>query len=138
LVANIEGLRRKWPLFGDDTLEESIRFYTESHDCFLTQGQEIEERVTAVAYESLVEDPEATLDRIAARCKLDPTRVARRIRMRPNTAGKGLRNVRNSAVGVVKDANREAYERMDPGEAETIREALAPLRDRLLGASFTV
>jgi hypothetical protein len=134
-VANIEGLRRKWKIFADEPLQQSIRFWAESHERFLADAETLTGRVLAVEYESLVADTEGALDRIGARCGLVPATTKRSLQTRPNTAGKGLRNVRNSAVGVVKDANREAIERMDPRDVDTIRAALTPLHERLRSAA---
>ena len=130
-VVNIEGFRRKWPTFGRDSLEANIRFYAETHECFLDTIPSLGERVVAVEYEQLVERHDETLNRVALRLGLRPAERSRRLHSRANAPGKGLRNVRQNRIEVVADASKAAYERLDAAEAEAIREALGPLHERL-------
>ncbi len=104
-VANLEGLRRKWALFGDAPLEESTRFYQIIHECFLTSAAALPESTFAVEYEVLVEDPDGVLNKLGRRLGLAPARRRRRLSTYPNVEGRGVRNVRKSKIGVVKDAN---------------------------------
>ena len=137
-VANVEGYRRKWPTFGDDTPEATICFYHDIHERFLDAAGELEGRIVAVEYESLIAEPDAVLGRIGERLRLTPSTRLEKLPTAPNFEGKGVRNVRNNKVGVVTDANARARARLDPEEAARIETALAPIHARLLGAPFTI
>jgi hypothetical protein len=134
-VANLEGWRRKWRAFGDDSLDECIRLYRDMHERFFEEVAELGERVVYVAYEELVEDPERTLDRLGRRLGLERRRDTVRfpgLSELDNVEGMGLRNVHRSRIGVVQDANRRSYERISLYEIERIQKELDPLRKRLL------
>jgi hypothetical protein len=137
-VANVEGWRRKWSLFGNDSLEECIRFYAEMHETFLRFAKRGEERFAGVSYEEFVENPDEKLSAIAARFQLERARRRRRLARVPNVAGMGIRNVRNGEIGVVTDANQCAYERLGPEQAEAISSALGELHSRLHTVPFKV
>lgn len=137
-VANIEGFRRKWPPFARDPLEASIRFWAWIHERFLESRERLGERAAVVEYERFVEHPEQMLDRLGERFDLAAARRRRRLPGRANVQGRGIRNVARGRIGVVRDANRQAYARLEPGEAERIREALEPLRARLREAAIEV
>ncbi len=137
-VVNVEGLRRKWLAFGNDALSETIRFYAESHERFLSASEAFPERAIAVEYEALVAHPDETLAAIGERLGLRPARRRMRLPTRPNTEGKGIRNVRGGQIGVVTDANRRALERLDPAEVEEIHSALDPLYQRLRDLPFKI
>jgi hypothetical protein len=137
-VANIEGLRRKWKTFGSASLGECIRFYSDVHERFLAALPSFPERVLAVEYEKLVDRYDETLSRIGERFELEAARRRLRLPTRPNLEGMGVRNVRGSRIGVVKDATRRAVDRLDPADAERIRAALGPLHARLRSLPFGV
>jgi hypothetical protein len=130
-VTNIEGFRRKWPTFGSDSLQASIQFYAEMHERFLEAGQAFADRVTAVDYSDLVRANDALLDALGARLLLAPAGAHRRLRSRGNLEGRGIRNVKNSRIGVVDDADARAYDRMDAAAIEEVQSALAPLYTRM-------
>jgi Sulfotransferase family len=134
-VANVEGLRRKWSTFGDDRLDETIRFYREIHEHFLRAAERFPERVCFVEYERLVERAEATLDELGARLGLAPARRLRRLPLIPNVEGKGVRNVQGQRIGMVADANDRSRARLEPRAAQAIEAALGPLHERLRAAA---
>jgi hypothetical protein len=137
-VVNVEGFRRKWPAFGNDALSETIRFYAETHEHFLSAAEIFPERVVAVEYEALVTRPDQALSKIGERFGLRPASRRMRLATQPNTEGKGIRNVRGGEIGVVTDANRRALERLDPAEVAEIRSALDPLYQRMCDMSFKI
>jgi len=136
-VANVEGLRRKWPTFGDDSLDESIRFYARTHEAFLDASPELAGRVVGIEYEQLVADSDGALGRLAEHLELLPSRRPARLATAPNVEGMGIRNVRQGRIQVVKDATQRALERLG-SEAETIRASLEPVHRRMRTASFTL
>lgn len=137
-VANVEGLRRKWSTFANDSLAESIRFYTEIHERFLRGVEACSERVVAVEYETLVEHYDATTARIGERLGLAPATKRRGLWPVANVEGEGIRNVRGNRIRVVKDANQRAYERLGQEPVDEIRTALGPLHERLRALPFGV
>jgi hypothetical protein len=130
-TANVEGFRRKWKVFGNDTLDASIRFYTLLFDTFLREAEAMPERAVLVEYERLVASPEKSLAALGARLGLAPARTRRRLWTSPNIEGMGIRNVQNNEIGFVRDANQRARDRLAPAELAALDSALAPLRERL-------
>lgn len=130
-LANVEGFRRKWSLFGDAPLAESIGFYRETHETFLRQAASFPERVVAVEYEEFVERPDAKLEAIGRRLNLPEARRTLRIASRPNVEGRGVRNVKRNRVGLVAGTTDRALARLDAAEAAEIRAGLGPLHARL-------
>ncbi len=130
-VANVEGFRRKWPTFGRDRFEESIRFWAELHERFLEHAETLGERAFVVEYEHFVARHDEVLSVLGRRMGLDPARERRRLPHRDNVEGRGIRNVSRSRIGVLEDENRKAYERLAAPDVAAVREALEPLRARL-------
>lgn len=134
-VANIEGLRRKWRVFAEDTLEECIRFYRSIHEIFLAEAKRFADRVLFVDYAELVEGPDSELDRVSERLGLAPARRRLAVPDAPNAEGKGIRNVRGNRVEMVTDADRRARQRLAPEEVAVIERSLRPLHVRLREAA---
>ncbi|MFP6660504.1 MAG: sulfotransferase [Myxococcota bacterium] len=130
-VVNIEGFRRKWGTFGDDTLEENIRFWAELHRRLLDTGSALGDRLNIVEYETLVNAPDAMLETLGQRLGLARGHSAIDLRDRPNEPGKGLRSFVGGHVSVESGANAEAYERIGSDFAEQIRSALDPIHQTL-------
>jgi hypothetical protein len=130
-VATVEGLRRKWPGFAREPLEESIRFYAAIHESFLEQVSAFPERVAWVRYESLVGRYDEVLGALAERAGLRVARTRRRLPTRGNVEGQGIRNVSRSRIGVVADANVRARENLPREAVASIETTLGPLHERL-------
>ena len=126
-VANVEGFRRKWRTFGDDVLDECVRFYAAIHESFLEQAAAFPERVMWVEYETLVRDYDAMLGELARRLELEPAHARRRLAQRTNVPGQGIRNVAHGRIGVVLDANERAYGNLSEPEIARIRDVLGPV-----------
>lgn len=138
-VANVEGFRRKWRLFGDESLDEAIRFYRAIHERFLAEAPRLGDRVLAVEYETLVEEPDAAFAQIGARLGLAPASRQLKFASRPNAEGMlGLRNVKKGEIQVVRDSNARARARLTPAEVAAIDASLGPLRERLRSTPFTL
>lgn len=137
-VANIEGFRRKWPVFGQDDLAANIRFYRAMHERFLAERDVWGERALVLGYEALVAEPEATRDVITRRLGFERRGVPRTVESRGNTRGQGIRNVGEGGVGIVRDANARAIESVAPGDADEIRGELGDLHAQLLALAENV
>jgi len=137
-VVNLEGWRRKWRVFGDDTMEECIRLYAAMHESFLRFSKGRDGAVLGVPYEEFVGNPDEMQAAIGERLGLAPARCRRALATKPDVAGMGIRNVRNNRIGVVTDANQQAYERIGPEAAEEIRRGLGDLQARLRAAPFNL
>lgn len=135
-VVNIEGFRRKWERFRDDPLEESLRFYRETHERFLEAAEGLGDRVHVVEYETLVEHPEATFATLRRRLGLEAASSQRRLPTRANVEGQGIRNVARGRIGVVRTANERSYQRLATPTVEVIRNALGPLHERMRGLAL--
>ncbi len=130
-VANVEGFRRKWPVFGADPLDESIRFWAGVHEAFLEQSASFPERVVCIEYEALVADYEPMLASLSERLDVDLARTVRPVDARAEGKGRGLRGVEAGRIRVVRDANARSYETLSEAEVDRIREMLSPLHERL-------
>lgn len=137
-VANIEGLRRKWTTFNEDTLEAGIRFYAAIHEAFLQAAESFPESAILVPYQEFTADPNGTMEAIGARFGLARSKRPRRLQSRSNVEGKGIRNVRYNRVHVVTDADQRARDRMDPADVKQIEAALDPLFERLRSSAITI
>jgi hypothetical protein len=137
-VANVEGLRRKWRVFGDGPLDATIGFWHDIHRAFLNAAAAMPGRAHAVEYEALVEAPDAVLTTLAERLAIPRSAQGQRLRESPNVEGQGIRNVSDGKIGYVTDANQRARARLAPDEADRIETALAPLERELREASFTI
>lgn len=135
-VANIEGFRRKWRLFGSSDLTESIRFYRTLHECFLDSMDRREgRRVLMLSYESLVSALPEALTVIHERVGLSRASSRPSLHSRPNVPGQGIRNVHDDQIDVVPDANAAAYRNLPEHEIDWIREELGPLYARMMERS---
>lgn len=137
-AANLEGMRRKWPLFGSAPLDECIAFFRRMHERYLDDSEPFRERALVVRYRDLVSRPRPTLAAVAERAGLQPTTRRLRVPDAPNVEGQGVRNVRDSRVEMVTDADQRARDRLPPDETRRIDEALAPLMARLEAVALDV
>ena len=130
-VANIEGFRRKWLTFGDDRLEESVRFWAAIHESFLEQAESFPDRWISVEYEALVERYEEVLAGLAAGLGIQPSERRRPVAARDVGMGRGLRGAEGGRIQVVRDANARSYATLEDDDIARIREPLGPLHARL-------
>lgn len=126
-VASVEGFRRKWARFRDAPLEDAIRFYAELHRQFVEDTTECQDRVTYVAYETLVTRYDEVMDDLGRQLDLHPARRRRHLASRANVEGQGIRNVRHNRIEVDPEANRKSYDRLSRDEIDLILERLRPL-----------
>ncbi len=130
-VVNIEGFRRKWLTFGNDRLEESVRFWAAIHESFLEQAKSFPDRWISVEYEALVERYEEVLAGVAARLGIEGIERTRPVAARDVGKGRGLRGVEGGRINVVRDANARSYAILEGDDIAQIRESLGPLHARL-------
>lgn len=136
-VANIEGFRRKWPLFSRATVSENIGFYQRCHERFLELADSSELDATVVAYEDLVGDYEVVLGAIGEHLSLPRRAVVASVDPRTDSGGKGIRNVVDGRISVLPGTNKTSYERLSDNEISLIRADLADLHQRLLSRRLT-
>jgi hypothetical protein len=84
-----------------------------------------------VDYDRLVESKTAVIDRLADFCGLQPLEQPRKLQDRPAKPGKGLRNVVDGRIHVIKNRSAQSWQRMHPEEITYIQERLWPLYTRL-------
>lgn len=130
-VANIEGFRRKWLTFGNDRLEESVRFWGSIHESFLAQAESFPERCISVEYEALVATYEDVLGRLAGQLGIESAVEARPVAARDVGHGRGLRGVEAGRIKVVRDANARSYATLEDDDIARIRQRLGPVYARL-------
>ncbi|MGH0033767.1 MAG: sulfotransferase family protein [Myxococcota bacterium] len=130
-VANIEGFRRKWKLFGRSPLDEAIGFYRRIHESFLQAAERFPADVRVVDYAQLVAHDAAILEGLGQWARVGPASESLALPDRENRAGRGARNVVGGEVRVVSGADRSSYERLAEAEISAIRDGLADLAQRL-------
>lgn len=130
-VANVEGFRRKWLTFRNDTLEESVRFWAAVHERFLEVSAPFADRVVTVEYEALVADYEGSIERLSRTLGVPAVERPRPVEARAEGRGRGLRGVASGRIRVLRDANERSYETLEADEIERIRELLTPVHARL-------
>lgn len=131
-VANIEGLRRKWPkLFGVASIRDVCDFWEKLHRQFEADVAGFERFVRWYEYEALVANPDAWLEETAGFCELERRKEPRRYKDRSNEPGKGLRNVSEGVIEVDRDAAAGKPGTLSPVEVEEIRSRLSGPHARL-------
>ncbi len=130
-IPSIEGLRRKWGLFGRTDLHELGEFWMELHRSFSAWAHGSENDVLAVTYRDLVERTDATTSWVARRLGLTPRPSPTRLEDRPDQPGKGLRNVVEGRIRVVDgDLPREDFS-LGEADVEWLSENLTPFYDEI-------
>lgn len=132
-VANVEGFRRKWITFGNDRLEESVRFWAAIHESFLEQAKSFPDRWISVEYEALVERYEEVLAGLAASLGIEAAERTHPVAARYVGKVRGLRGVEDGRITVLRDSNARSYATLEEDDIARIREALGPLHARLRG-----
>jgi hypothetical protein len=131
-VASIEGLRRKWKLFGRASLRECLEFYCRLHEESLSLFEEIGISPIVVDFDSFTNDEHMALGRLASRLKMSPVSRTVTIESRPNVPGKGVRNVTAGRVTVMSGTSRASYQRMSHDEIDEIHQATMSTYQRML------
>jgi hypothetical protein len=127
-VANVEGLRRKWPeVFGRAALEEVCAFWTDLHERFLADTRPFAGAVRILSYQDLVDAPERRLREVARFCGLRRRARPMALEDRPNRPGPALRNVVGGRIHVVTDADEQARRRLSSEERDVIASRTAAL-----------
>lgn len=131
-VANLEGFRRKWPTFARAPLIESIGFYRRTHERFLELADQCSLDVVAIAYEDLVGRYEAVLSQLAEHLDLSPRDAVGSVHARPDSGGKGIRNVAQGRISLLSRTNESSYSALAPGDVSLIRSELGELHHRMM------
>jgi hypothetical protein len=126
-VACIEGMRRKWPLFGNAPIEKAIDFYEDIHTKFLEVAEKTKLNAVYVGYNQLVRDSDMTLSTICKYGNLQPGVTDSFYEERPNRQGQGVRNVADGKLKIVQDADQKAYARLNHAEINKVKSRLDPL-----------
>ncbi|MBF0455062.1 MAG: sulfotransferase [Magnetococcales bacterium] len=141
---NIEGLRRKWPdFYGQESLELLCDFWQDLHEQFLADCQDFPDKTLMIAYETLVENSLELLHKTADFCALPPRTFplgfinAPHYDDRPNSAGKGIRHVKNGVISLrsAEEKKRQPYTLSDQ-EVSRIRQRLSPTYEKYLARSL--
>lgn len=121
-VEVIEGFKRKWPRpYGKSSVEALCDFYNELHEIFMHDAKDFGEDLIALSYQQLVEDPEHWVEEIGRWAGLRRRKNALEYRDQPNRPGKGLRNVVDGKIEVVKDAFHDVKQTFSQEETALIR-----------------
>ena len=122
----VEGLRRKWSVFSNATLDDTCKFWCQVHERFMSDVENHMDRVVALPYEMLCEDPERALDRLERAVGLRRRDVPKTMSDRADTEGFGLRNVVGGRIEVRPAPNQKALDRLSPDDLERIEELCGP------------
>ncbi len=136
-VANIEGFRRKWRLFGRSSLDEAIGFYRHIHEAFLRAAEDFAESVRVVNYRDLVQHDAEILEWLGDWAGLTVASEPLELPNRGSRRGRGARNIENGRIKVVSGADRESYGRLTEPEISRIQDELSDLMERLDARAWT-
>jgi hypothetical protein len=130
-LGHIEGMRRKWDLFGKATLDEVCSFWRNLHEQFLIDIHPFRSQVIGFTYEEFVADAESCCERMRWFLELEPRADRKRREDRTNRPGYALRNVVDGTVRIIGNANAEAIDRLSMADRKSIADALMPLYERM-------
>jgi hypothetical protein len=120
-ITTIEGLRRKWELFRNASLEDLCIFWSETHSTFSQQSAAFTDRLIGVTYEDLVDKPAEISSRVANWIGLKARETRFMYQDQENKAGRGLRNVVDGEVVVDPNAEQESLQRMPAKDQDLIK-----------------
>lgn len=103
-VQSIEGLRRKWPLFGNSQLFEVCSFWKDMHNAFLRDIRGMKSDVFLISYEELISNSEDSLKNVASKLGMKERKTKKEYNNKPNLQGKGLRNIVNGKIKVTDNS----------------------------------
>jgi hypothetical protein len=130
-VANVEGIRRKWSLFAESSLEEAIEFYRTIHEAFLEAIEEFSDDCLLIDYDEMVRRDAEYIRGLSSWLDIGAPTSSLPMRDRPNVKGRGVRAVSGKTISVVQGASGEAYARLSSTEVEAIQMGLSDLMSRL-------
>lgn len=113
-LVHIEGLVRKWPLFGNSDIHEVIEFWKLIHEEFVSSIKSSQVKAGAICFEDFLEDPEIFMKDIGTFCSLTPRKKIKTRKKIENKKGFALRNVTGGKIKIDKLAsNIEASQYSD-------------------------
>lgn len=134
-VSNIEGLRRKWQIFREASLEELCYFWESLHKTFIEETEEFASDVRFISYEQLLEKTDRVIKEVARFCNLRPREQIKRYDNKLNTPGKGYRNVIKGKIRISNDPIHPSIFALSNKDADYVKERLSPMYGKLLELS---
>lgn len=129
-IGAVEGLRRKWRLCRDETVERVSEFWVEMHMETMRQATSSGVDIVSVCYEDLCQSPESVLTGVGQRLGLRRRDAPLRVADRPNLRGFGVRNVSDGLINVSPEASNGGN---GPGRRRTIDAATV---ERIAGSTY--
>lgn len=128
----VEGLRRKWPtIMGVVDLIEVCNFYQTLYATFIEGSKLFRDQVVFISYGTLVRQGEGFIDQLAAFIGV-LSRIEKAILPeRRKQPGKGVRNVVDGEIGIVKNAYRDVEKSISSQEEEFVSTRLSSIHQRL-------
>lgn len=125
-IANVEGLRRKWRLFREADLSDSIHLYRELHSRFLRDADSFADSVIYLDYDEFVGAPEKLYTYVEEEWGLTPRERPGKIR-KPSARKGGLREVTQGNVTLDQTASQRSRDSVSAEDAAKIDKELAPI-----------
>ncbi len=132
-VANVEGLRRKWRLFREADLDDSIRLYRELYERFLAETEGFGDSVIYLDYDEFVKATDELYSYLTVSWKLTRRERVGRIR-KPSSIG--LRGVTQGGVTIDQTASERSRDSASAEDAGRIDGELAHIYGRLKSNAF--
>jgi hypothetical protein len=132
-VEVIEGLRRKWPkLYSSQSIEELSDFWIFLHANFLKEC-EFEKDLVVISYKNLVDHSSDILESLSEKYGLSSRGEIKAYKDKSNRPGKGLRNVEEGKIKIMKNAFDSVSKTISDEEAGIIKERTRDMLVRLNG-----
>lgn len=125
--ANIEGLIRKWPLFRNSELADVVCFWKKLHIDFINNHLSFNDGIFGISYESLIENYDLVLDRIAFNCGLVLRKNPAKLPDVGNQPKTNIRNIKDGKIICVKNSNQESIDRLEQESKDFINTELMNL-----------
>ena len=130
-VSNVEGLRRKWPVFGEAELAAVCDFWESVHRIFLEGFGGFASDVMAISFDELTRNTDDVLKRIAEFCSLQVRKTLHKYSNEHNVTGKGLRNIVNGEIRIVHNPQAGSAFSLLPEQCTYVRNRLLPMYTEL-------
>lgn len=134
-VANIEGWRRKWPLFAETSFSELCDAWELLFREFLRDTRDFSDQVYIVSFENLISNTDEFMERISKFLGLRRREAVNEYQDISNNPGKGLRNVDGGMIKIDKTSNQQAYDRLNESEITMIKERLMNFYEEIVALS---